>query len=87
MPNCVEREIIREEIYTCSRFFFVIICGLMIVFAKDNLSRIFVIMQSVLMLMGYIFGVFRVSQYCEAFKNGRKLIIIRRKKYRLMIFG
>lgn len=55
-------------------FFFVIVCGLMIVFAPDNLSRIFVIAQSVLMLLGFVFGIFRVSQFSFAFKTGRAMI-------------
>lgn len=55
-------------------FFFVIICGLMLVFAPDNLSRIFVIAQSVLMILGYAFGIFRVSRYSYAFKTGRAVI-------------
>lgn len=55
-------------------FFFVIICGLMIVFAPDTLSRVFVVIQSALMLLGYVFGIFRVSKYSEAFQSGRTTI-------------
>jgi len=55
-------------------FFFVIICGLMIVLSPDSLTRVFVVAQSILMLLGYIFGIFRVSQYSSAFQSGRAMI-------------
>ncbi|MCQ2533748.1 MAG: MotA/TolQ/ExbB proton channel family protein [Clostridia bacterium] len=55
-------------------FFFVIICGLMIVFSPDSLSMIFVIVQSLLMLLGYVFGIYRVSRFSNGFNIGRQTI-------------
>jgi len=52
-------------------FFLVIVCGLLIVFSPDGLSMIFVIAQAILMLLGYIFGIFKVSRYSKAFQFGR----------------
>lgn len=55
-------------------FFFVIICGLLMVFAPDGLSRIFVIIQSVVVLLGYIFGILRVSRFSTSFQMARGYI-------------
>ena len=52
-------------------FFFVILCGLLIVFAPDGLSMVFVIGQAVLMLLGFIFGIYKVSKYSGAFQYAR----------------
>lgn len=52
-------------------FFFVIMCGLMIVFAPDGLSRIFVIVQAILMVLGFGFGIFRVGRFSRAFQFAR----------------
>lgn len=61
-------------------FFFVILCGLLIVFAPDALSMIFVIGQAILMLIGFIFGIFKVSRYSRAFQLGRYTLIQTRKE-------
>lgn len=55
-------------------FFFVIVCGLLLVFAPDGLSRVFVIIQGILMLVGYIFGIMRVSRYSRSFQIARAII-------------
>lgn len=55
-------------------FFFVIVCGLLIVFSPDGLSMVFVIIQSILMLLGFIFGIYKVSRYSRAFQVGRYTI-------------
>lgn len=61
-------------------FFFVILCGLLIVFAPDGLSMIFVIGQAILMLIGFIFGIFKVSRYSTAFQIGRYTLVQTRKE-------
>lgn len=68
---CFSEVVLVKRVTLIVGFFFVIICGLMIVFSPDSLSMIFVIFQSVLMLLGYVFGIYRVSRYSDAFKSGR----------------
>lgn len=55
-------------------FFFVILCGILVVFSPDALSLVFVIVQSILMLVGFVFGIFRVSRYSRSFQYARGLI-------------
>lgn len=52
-------------------FFYVILCGLLIVFSPDGLSMVFVIAQSIMMLVGFIFGIFRVSRFSRSFQIAR----------------
>lgn len=52
-------------------FFFVIVCGLLIVFSPDGLTMIFVIAQAILMMLGFGLGIFRVSRYSKAFQVAR----------------
>ena len=49
-------------------FFFLIMCSLLIVFAPDGLSMLFVIIQSVLMLLGFVFGILKTSRFSRAFQ-------------------
>lgn len=61
-------------------FFMVIICSLLIAFAPDGLSRAFVVVQSITMILGFIFGILRVSRYSRAFQYARGLIHITKKE-------
>lgn len=61
-------------------FFFVILCGLFIVFSPDGLSMAFVIIQSIFMLVGFVFGIFRVSRFSKAFQIARKKIHYTKKE-------
>lgn len=61
-------------------FFFVILCGLLIVFSPDGLSMVFVIIQSIFMLLGYVFGIFRVSRFSRSFQIGRAKIHYAKKE-------
>lgn len=55
-------------------FFFVILCGILTVFSPDALSMVFVIIQSITLLLGFVFGIFRVSRYSRSFQVGRATI-------------
>lgn len=55
-------------------FFYVIISGLLIVFSPDALSMLFVIVQAFLLLLGYIFGIFKVSRYSRSFQIARRTL-------------
>lgn len=61
-------------------FFFVIICGLLIVFSPDVLSLIFVILQAVFMLLGYVFGILRVSRFSRSFQVARASIYLNKQQ-------
>ncbi|MCQ2532635.1 MAG: MotA/TolQ/ExbB proton channel family protein [Saccharofermentans sp.] len=52
-------------------FFFILVCGLLIVFAPDGLTMVFVVFQAILMMVGFALGIFRVSRYSRAFQIAR----------------
>lgn len=61
-------------------FFMVVVCGLLIAFSPDGLSMLFVIVQSLTMMLGFIFGILRVSRYSRAFQYARGTIHLQKKE-------